>query len=280
MNNLETEFKFLVDKLPSVNFNNATKYYIDQIYFDGNKRIAILQNEFPSLDISVLNTFRVRKIKHLDNLSFVLTLKSKSLPNGMSRYEYEKEISEETFNLIVKDNIDSEIIKNRYVDMYNGYKFEFDEYLNLSKNLVTVEIEVDKVLSIIKFAGLGMVILTFFTVIFIIVPITGFLPMYSDLKFITHFVLPVIAVVSYFFFEEKTIFEFKYMFFSWLPPVIYSCVYIPCVVFFKVWPDLYQINTNGLWFIFSPLTCIFGFALATGFYFLKKLSVKETKKKA
>ena len=147
MNNLETEFKFLVDKLPSVNFNNATKYYIDQIYFDGNKRIAILQNEFPSLDISVLNTFRVRKIKHLDNLSFVLTLKSKSLPNGMSRYEYEKEISEETFNLIVKDNIDSEIIKNRYVDMYNGYKFEFDEYLNLSKNLVTVEIEVDNVSS-------------------------------------------------------------------------------------------------------------------------------------
>ena len=166
-------------------------------------------------------------------------------------------------------------ISNLTVATISGFNAFF-----LIKSLVKNKLYIPKVLSIIKFAGLGMVILTFFTVIFIIVPITGFLPMYSDLKFITHFVLPVIAVFSYFFFEEKTIFEFKYMFFAWLPPVIYSCVYIPCVVFFKVWPDLYQINTNGLWFIFSPLTCMFGFALATGFYFLKKLSVKETKKKA
>ena len=142
---IETEFKFLVDKLPLYNFNDAQKYHIDQIYFDGSKRKEELIALFPDIDISMINTFRVRKIEDNKRTYFIITLKSKAFPNGLSRYEYEKEISEEAFNSLIHHNIDSEIIKNRYVDIFNGYKFEFDEYLNLKKDLITVEVEVNNI---------------------------------------------------------------------------------------------------------------------------------------
>ena len=142
---IETEFKFLVPSLPKTNFGNVKVYHINQIYFDGSKRKDLLTKVYPDLDINVLSTFRVRKIIHNNKENYILTLKSKALPNGMSRYEYEKEIDKETFDLLIIDNIDSEIIKNRYVDEYDGYKFEFDEYLNLKKDLVTVEVEVNNI---------------------------------------------------------------------------------------------------------------------------------------
>ena len=155
---IETEFKFLVPSLPKTNFGNVKVYHINQIYFDGSKRKDLLTKVYPDLDINVLSTFRVRKIIHNNKENYILTLKSKALPNGMSRYEYEKEIDKETFYLLIIDNIDSEIIKNRYVDEYDGYKFEFDEYLNLAKPLVTVEVEVDNVedynQDVLKYAGL------------------------------------------------------------------------------------------------------------------------------
>ena len=155
---IETEFKFLVPSLPVAKIGNAKVYHIDQIYFDGSKRKELLTKVYPDIDINLLSTFRVRKVVHDNTQSFVLTLKSKALPNGMSRYEYEKEIDEEIFNSLIKDNIESEIIKNRYVDEYLGYKFEFDEYLNLAKPLVTVEVEVENVgdyeRDVLKFVGL------------------------------------------------------------------------------------------------------------------------------
>lgn len=142
---IETEFKFLISKLPEKNFTNVVKYHIDQIYFDGSKKKDEILKLFPDIDFDVLSTFRVRKIICNDKNMYIITLKSRPLLNGMSRYEYEKEIDINTFNQLITGNIESEVIKNRYVDMFDGYKFEFDEYLNLAKDLFTVEIEVNNV---------------------------------------------------------------------------------------------------------------------------------------
>lgn len=142
MNNLETEFKFKINKLPTINFDNTKKYYFKQTYFDGNIKKDLLKNIFPDVDFSIINTYRIRYIESADEKKIVLTIKSKAFPNGFSRIEEEKEIDERIASLIIDGTMTNTIIKNRYVDAYNGYIFEFDEYLNLNVPLFTCEIEV------------------------------------------------------------------------------------------------------------------------------------------
>ncbi|MCR5422172.1 MAG: hypothetical protein K6E74_00845, partial [Bacilli bacterium] len=87
MNNLETEFKFKIDKLPSINFDKAKKYYIKQIYFDGKNNTKLLEELFPTVDFSIINTYRIRYIESDNKKSIILTVKSKPLANGLSRIE-------------------------------------------------------------------------------------------------------------------------------------------------------------------------------------------------
>lgn len=147
----------------------------------------------------------------------------------------------------------------------------------LIKSVIKGELSYPKYLSIIKFAGLSMISLTFFTVLLIIAPLTSFQLMYSDVKFITHLVVPVLAITSYLFLEEKSIFELRISLIGIIPTLLYAIIYIINVVFLKTWPDIYKINTNGLWFIFSPLEVLFGFILLQGLYFLKKTIIKNSK---
>ena len=142
MNNLETEFKFRINKIPTVNFENVKKYYFEQTYFNGRSKIDLLNCFFPDTDFTIINTYRIRHIESSDEKNIILTIKSASLSNGLSRIEKECEISEEDACKML-DNVNTDTIKKyRYVDKYNGYKFEFDEYLNLGTNLYTVEVEV------------------------------------------------------------------------------------------------------------------------------------------
>ena len=136
-----------------------------------------------------------------------------------------------------------------------------------------------KALSIIKYIGLGMIALTFLTVLCVVAPISGFVLMYRDLKFVTHLVVPLLALISYFFFEEKTLFEWKYSLLGTIPPIIYSFVYSINVVGLKIWPDFYKINSQGIWYVYMLLVDIFGFAISEGLYFLKKFIDKKTASK-
>ena len=142
MNNLETEFKFRIDNLPTKNFEKAKKYHFEQIYFEGEKKEELLKKVFPLVDFRTINTHRIRYIDDSSNKKIILTIKSKALANGMSRVEEEKEIDSDFASELIKGVNTDTIIKDRYVDSYNGYNFEFDEYLNLDIKLFTVEVEV------------------------------------------------------------------------------------------------------------------------------------------
>ena len=132
--------------------------------------------------------------------------------------------------------------------------------------------------SIIKFIGLSMTTLTFFTVVLIIAPLTSYKEMFENVRFFTHLIIPVLVVVSFLFFEEKTLFEWQYTFLSFIPTGLYSIVYTINVIFLNNWPDLYQINNQGIWYVFELAIDLFGFGLAVGLYFLKKLTTKSNKK--
>jgi len=135
--NYEMEYKYLVDRLP-LEFEYK-KRYIEQRYFitnDNKNKLLMSLTKLDSLDN--INTFRVRKITE-EKMYYILTLKSKG---DLSREEYEVEISESDYNYL-SEEVESEIIKNRYIISVNDFVFEFDEYLNLKEDLLTAEVEVD-----------------------------------------------------------------------------------------------------------------------------------------
>ena len=135
-----------------------------------------------------------------------------------------------------------------------------------------------KYFHIAKFIALTMTSLTFVVVLFALAPLTSLYEMYSNVKFITHLVVPVIAVVSYLFFEDKTEFNWKWSLLGMVPSIIYSVMYGVNVALLKRWPDLYQVNNQGLWYLFSIATVVVAFGVAQGLYFLKRLTIKKAAK--
>lgn len=131
------------------------------------------------------------------------------------------------------------------------------------------------IFSLIKIVAISMTTLTFFTVLFVIGPIDGFIKSYSGRNFFTHLVIPLISLISYLFFEEKLHLEWRYSLFILIPFVIYSIVYVINVVFMGTWSDLYHINKQGLWYLFLIAFIVSDFALGQGLYFLKKFIDKK-----
>ena len=132
-----------------------------------------------------------------------------------------------------------------------------------------------KFFSVIKFIGLSMTTLTFFTVLFILAPLTSFKEMYENMRFITHLIIPLLVMISFLFFEEKTLFEWKFSLLGLIPPLIYSVVYVTNAIWLKIWPDIYQINKQGIWFVYVIALDVFGFVLSEGLYYLKKMLIKS-----
>lgn len=131
---IETEVKYLINKLPS---DLHEPLYIEQRYFTPVKTLSSILKLFDLESLDNIPTRRVRLIK-TDKIKYVITLKTKGM---YSREEYEKEISEELYNEILKEEILSCVIKNRYKVSKSIYTFEFDEYLNLNTTLFTCEVE-------------------------------------------------------------------------------------------------------------------------------------------
>ncbi|MBO7573668.1 MAG: hypothetical protein J6T25_02695 [Bacilli bacterium] len=133
-------------------------------------------------------------------------------------------------------------------------------------------------LSIVKFIGLSMISLTFFTVLCFIAPLSSFKSMYQNMRFITHLVIPILVMASYFFLEEKTMFEWKLSMIGVVPSIIYTAIYGINVVLLKTWDDIYKVNNDGLWFLFASLVVLFNFAICLGLYFAKRALIKKLSK--
>ena len=132
------------------------------------------------------------------------------------------------------------------------------------------------IFSLIKLVLISMTTLTFFTVLFVIGPIDGYPKSYSGRNFFTHLVVPVLSLVSYLFFEEKSKLQWRHSFIALIPFAIYAVVYVINVVILKSWPDIYQINKQGLWYLFLLAFLLADFGIGQGLYFLKGLIDKKT----
>lgn len=144
----------------------------------------------------------------------------------------------------------------------------------LTISVIKGKIIYPKIVSILKMVAVSMVTLTFFTVLFVIAPLTSYIEMYNKIRFFTHLIGPIITMVSFLFFEEKSGLLRRFSMFSMVPFAIYSIVYVTNVVFLMSWPDLYKINTQGFWYLYLLAFYAGNFCITQGLYFLKKITNK------
>ena len=121
MSGMEIERKFLVHK--------RTNW----------KELAVGSSHIQQGYMAAVNTVRIR-IR--DDQAF-LTIKGKSANGGLSRYEFEKEISIDEAQQLLKLCEPPVIDKVRYLIPYEGHTFEVDEFLGANEGLVMAEVELE-----------------------------------------------------------------------------------------------------------------------------------------
>ena len=132
---IEKEVKYLINKIPA----KALEFsYFEQYYFECVSIEKELLKLFKLNSLENFNTKRIRLIKTNEVVKYIITLKTSGL---YEREELEQEVSKDLFNKILNEPILSCVKKNRYFVTYNGFTFEFDEYLNLKTKLYTCEVE-------------------------------------------------------------------------------------------------------------------------------------------
>jgi adenylate cyclase len=89
-----------------------------------------------------LNSFPERSVRvRLSDNNGYLTIKSKTNPTGVSRYEWEREISKADAYDLFKLCEPGIISKTRYEITYGSHFFEIDVFHDLNKGLIMAEIE-------------------------------------------------------------------------------------------------------------------------------------------
>ena len=105
-------------------------------------------NDYEYLDIeqayiSFKPTVRIRKITNLDQ--YILTIKSSSKDNGLSRQEYELNISKEEYDNLLTKKEGNILYKTRYKVPFNEYTYEIDIFHNQYEGLGYVEVELNTI---------------------------------------------------------------------------------------------------------------------------------------
>ena len=121
---MEIERKWLID--------------IDSIPYDLSKLDYL---DIEQAYISFNPTIRIRKISNLNE--YILTIKSSSKDNGLSRQEYEINISEDEYNNLLSKKEGLTLSKTRYRVKQDKLLFEIDLFHKEYEGLAYMEIEFD-----------------------------------------------------------------------------------------------------------------------------------------
>ena len=131
---------------------------------------------------------------------------------------------------------------------------------------------------VIKYVATCAVALTFTTVALFLSPVLttlgqSYFTLFSGNGFFLHFLIPVLCVVNFIFFENHPDLHFNYAYLALLPTVLYAAVYAIKVAILKDWPDFYSFTPNGngaLMPAIALLMCWFSFMVSAFLFLLRK----------
>ena len=107
--------------------------------------------------------------------------------------------------------------------------------------------------TLVKYAGVVSLMLTFFTVLVLLIPAYGIGMQWGGTGFHMHLSAPILSFVSFVFLEEHTRIKMSDTIIGLLPTVIYGAVYFTEVIIVKGWMDFYLFNIGGMWFVTMPV---------------------------
>ena len=136
---------------------------------------------------------------------------------------------------------------------------------------------VARAFTLLKYAGVVGLVLTFFTVLCLLIPIYGIAMEWGGTGFHMHVMAPLLSFVSFVFLEEHTGLRLSDMFFGILPVIIYGAVYFSQVVLFKNWIDFYAFNSGGKWYLIMPLVIIISLMISFFIRFLRNKAAEHRK---
>lgn len=106
---------------------------------------------------------------------------------------------------------------------------------------------VPRAMTVLKFIGTAAVTLTMTVVLVFLGPTQGYGKMFSGVCLELHLICPLLAIISFCFFERGNPLARRDTLFALLPTFIYGTVYLILVVFVGRWPDFYGFNIGGFW---------------------------------
>lgn len=127
--------------------------------------------------------------------------------------------------------------------------------------------EMPRVISAIKLMGTVSLQLTFFTVLFLLLPVYGFELLFGGTGSHMHAVAPLLSLITFVFLDGHSKLPLRYALYGIIPMLIYAAVYLTQVVFIGFanggWMDFYTFNRNGAWPV--SLAVMFAATLALSF---------------
>ena len=126
-------------------------------------------------------------------------------------------------------------------------------------------------LDLFKFAGSAAVGVTFFTVLFYLLPVThfDFHMMYDGRNLLLHGLCPLAAMLSWALTERSGPLGFGWVLFCLIPTALYAGVYGYQVLVSRRWEDFYSFNKGGLWPVSVAAMLLLTFLIAAGLWALR-----------
>lgn len=120
---------------------------------------------------------------------------------------------------------------------------------------------------VLKFVGMTSVMLTFLTVITLLLPQYGAVFLLLGTSMHMHLLGPLAAFVTFVFLETDSKISLRESFLALIPTVLYGAVYLCEVVFIGEqnggWTDFYTFNRGGYWYVSVAVMIIVTYLIAT-----------------
>ena len=151
------------------------------------------------------------------------------------------------------------------------------------KNVITDEFRFPVFVTVLKLAAVTAIAVTFFTVTLVLSPMVAdggksYFLLFKGNSFFLHFLVPALAIVNFCVFEKANRINFGYTLVAVTPVVVYSVIYLTCVLGFAVWPDFYNFTLGGNYWALPFMVLgmyLMAFGLAVLLRLLHNLSVRK-----
>lgn len=135
---------------------------------------------------------------------------------------------------------------------------------------------------LLKLCGTVTVVITMITVVVFLGPTQGFEYMYFENQLTLHLICPIIAVVSFLFFDSNILLKpWLSGLFALIPVSIYGNLYMIMVIGLTEskggWPDFYGFNRGGFWPLTVVCMCAGTILLGAGICGLRNKVLKNKK---